>query len=268
VVLVLALALVGSVQATCTTVAHCDTCDANTPPACSVCSAGYWPTSGGLSCLACDLEVIKVNTCSTGEFWNSSTCGPTHKGCQACALSTCTARYANFYDSTKCGTTDHRGDSGCYQCTDCVSALGPHSKAWGVCSGPSGTENPEFNCLVPGAALCRLCSTWVEDWLLDHNSNPWSQDDCDAEVVYNHDWVYEAGKDEDDLIAACLAAKADQDLDEYGVCYFVGQVNMPFVSQFSCLYNGIVDAMNIYDAGAGGWPLPQDYPLEPFNVTM
>jgi hypothetical protein len=174
-----------------------------------------------------------------------------------------------YWDPLRCGSGNLQGaeGNGCEVCTDCVSSDGPRFKAWGICNGESGLENPSAACLTPGPALCRLCSEYVAHWATNDYDIPW--DDCTGDE--NKDWVFLAGKDESDLEAACLAAAAEE-LDEefvgdFTYCYWeYPEVDFPVAARKSCLYNMVIDAMDIYETGVG-WPLPTDYPADPFNVT-
>jgi len=239
--------------------------------ACSTCGAGYYQTAACTAttntvCAACTITVINASPCPADYYWLASACGGTDKGCRACStVKPCPL--GHFWDETKCGVLARHAnsDNGCYECTNCVTSDGKRTKAWGICNGVSGIENPETTCLNPGPALCRLCAAYVEEWFYKAPEETW--EDCTGEE--NHDWVFLPGKDEGDLSDACLAAKADEDSDEAGDCYWtLPIVDLPVAAHKSCLYNMVIDAMGIYNTLLGGWPLPVPYPPEPFNTTF
>jgi len=242
--------------------------------ACSTCGAGYYQTAACTAttntvCAACTITVINASPCPAAYYWNASACGGTDKGCRDCStVKPCPV--GQFWDETKCGVLARHAhtDNGCYGCTNCVTGTGKRFKAWGICAGDSGTENPELSCLTPGPALCRMCAAYVEEWFYkatDPEPETWPE--CTGEE--SHDWVFLPGKDEDDLSDACLAAKADEDLGEDGDCYWTSPtVDFPVAAHKSCLYNMVIAAMGIYNSVAGGWPLPTPYPPEPFNTSF
>jgi len=127
-------------------------------------------------------------------------------------------------------------------------------------------ENPESTCLTPGPALCRLCAVYVERWFYRNSTwpEPETWPDCTGEE--DHSWVFLDGVSESDLSDACLAAAAEEDLGEDSDCYWEEpEVDAPVAAKNSCLYNMVIAAMGIYNASAGGWPLPTAYPNDPFN---
>jgi len=132
-------------------------------------------------------------------------------------------------------------------------------------------ENPESICLNPGPALCRLCAVYVERWFYkpttDPEAEPETWPDCTGEE--DHSWVFLPGKYEyPDLSDACLAAEAEEDLGVDSDCYWAyPEVDLPNTAKFSCLYNMVIADMGIYNPSAGGWPLPDAYPPDPFNVS-
>jgi hypothetical protein len=131
-------------------------------------------------------------------------------------------------------------------------------------------ENPQSTCLNPGPALCRLCAVYVERWFYREPVDPEDPEatwpGCTGEE--DHSWVFLPGVYESDLIDACHAAEAEEDEEEDSDCYWESPtVDFPVAAKNSCLYNMVIAAMGIYNAGAGGWPLPVAYPPDPFNVS-
>jgi len=239
-IVVLVLAFVGSVLATCGTVDHCDTCVYGP---CTICIANYYLDAG--VCLGCS-----ASNCGGSQWYDSTACTGTNSGCKACGGPCPTGQY--FRSSLCLGP-----NNGCEGCTDCVIGTeNAFGKAYGdVCGGPSPFDHNAPECLTPGQALCEACFDWVPEF--QNNGLPEEggyQEFCDGERP--NDWWYlgNPAKDEDDLEACCGVAKTAFD---NGDCDF--DVARPLTTQRSCAYNIVFNCMDI----AATWPNPQAYPVEP-----
>jgi hypothetical protein len=145
--------------------------------------------------------------------------------------------------------------SGCLGCGDCASN-GGYGKNWGVCAGPDGRSDSE--CVGPAVALCEACYH-IEEW---HTNGVDPEDPSYKEFCNNSrsdDWWFVGGKDSDDLVSCCDAARA---WGAAGNCEF----DVPNVPQTnnSCMFNYLYDCMGT----ASVWPNPTEpYPDEPQTPT-
>jgi len=247
VVLVLALALLGSAQSALGSCVQCHTCVAGQ---CTKCNQNFYLNGG--NCVAC-------TPCGAGQ-WRARGCSQTANGdsvCQSCSsVAPCAA--GNYFVPSACGTP-YTWDNGCRECQNCVDSAGPRTKSWGVCGGPAPyTYKPEGSCMNPGPALCEVCSDYVPEWTFTNFEDPDNITLCPN--TRNTEWLFLSGKLEGHLTDCCHAAKL---LEEEGQCDFQDEVPFPFAATKSCLYNAVMACMGIYDSLQGGWPLPRAYPPDP-----